>query len=527
MFRTSRTLILVGIFVAILSSYVFALPQSSSPAFNGIVLDEKTRVSGARITLTQAGNSSADEASTDEEGKFSLVTTKTGACLLRVHKSGYADSEVSVLLPLANGTPLRISLARTSGSKQSDGEMQFSDKPDFTVAGITDWTAAGGHGSDVNLRASESLARETGALGSPSPSSPAHDAERERSLRAAVVKDPTSFQANYVLGKFCLDERHFADAVAPLERAHEIQADDFQAAYDLAQAYQSIGRYEQAKALVQQLISSHDRPELHHSLGDIEEALNNPLAAEREYESAVQLQPSEDNYFAWGSELLRHRAIEAAVDVFTKGAEASPHSERMLAALGAALYAHGSYEAGAQRVCEASDLKPADPEPYLFLGKMEQASPRPLPCVTAKLARFAHTQPNNTWANYYYAIALLNSDEKSHSKEAEVLLQSAVRLDPKFAQAYLQLGVLQAKREDWQSARESYEKAATSDPNFPDPHFRLAQLYKRTGDQQRASQELQAFERLKQSDAAAVEQRRREIRQFVVVMKDAPPPAGN
>lgn len=526
MFKTSRTLISVGMFVAISSlACVFAMPQGSSSGLNGIVLDEKTPISGARITLTQAGSSSTDEASTDGEGKFALVTTKTGACLLRVHKSGYTDSEVRVTLPLANAAPLRISLDQRSGSRQSADGMQFSDKPDFTVAGITDWTAAGGHGSDVNLRASESLARETQTLASSRASSPARDAERERSLRAAAVKDPSSFQANYALGKFCLSERHFADAVPPLERAHELQSDDFQAAYDLAQAYQSSGRYENAKELVQQLISSHDRPELHHSLGDIEEALNNPLASEREYERAVRLEPSEDNYFAWGGELLQHRAVEAAVDVFTKGAKAFPRSERMLAALGAALYAHGSYEAGAQRVCEASDLKPADAEPYLFLGKMEQASPRPLPCVTEKLARFAHTQPNNALANYYYAIALL--DENPATTQAEILLQNAVRLDPKFAPAYLQLGVLQAKREDWQGARESYEKAAASDPSLPDPHFRLAQLYKRSGDEQRASQELQTFERLKQSDAAAVEQRRREIRQFVVVMKDAPAAPAN
>ncbi|HEX8926967.1 MAG TPA: carboxypeptidase regulatory-like domain-containing protein, partial [Terriglobales bacterium] len=382
MFRTSRNLISVGIFVAISAlAYVSATPQGSSSTFDGIVVDDKTPISGARITVTQAGSSSADEASSDAEGKFSLATTKAGACLLRVHKNGYADSEVPVTLPLANAAPLRISLARMSEDHASAAGMQFSDKPDFTVAGITDWTAAGGHGSDVNLRASESLARETGALGSTSPSFPVHDAERERSLRVVAAKEPTSFQANYALGKFCLNQRHFADAVPPLERAHQLQPDDFQAAYDLAQGYEGAGRHEKAKALVQQLIASRDRAELRHSLGDIEEALNNPLASEREYERAVQLEPSEDNYFAWGSELLRHRAVEAAIDVFTKGAGVSPHSERMLAALGAALYAHGSYEAGAQRVCEASDLKPADPEPYLFLGKMEQASPRPLPCV--------------------------------------------------------------------------------------------------------------------------------------------------
>ena len=39
--------------------------------------------------------------------------------------------------------------------------MEFADKPDFTIAGVTDWTAVGGHGSDSTLRTSEDLARET------------------------------------------------------------------------------------------------------------------------------------------------------------------------------------------------------------------------------------------------------------------------------------------------------------------------------------------------------------------------------
>jgi tetratricopeptide (TPR) repeat protein len=510
MLRTCGAVICAVTFVAILSlatTRAVAVPQtSSSQNVTGIVLYGRTPVSGARILITQSGTSKPDEAVTDAEGKFSLVTAKAGDCLLRVHKDGYRDSELLLKLPLRTEAPVRVSLSRTSAGPEANSQagMQFSDKPDFTVAGITDWTAAGGHGSDLNLRASESLAKDTRSVFSTIP--PAKpDLSQERELRNAVLKDPASFQANRAMGEFCLRQRQFGDAIPPLEKAYQLNPADFENSYQLAQAYDGAGRYADAKLLVSQLLAQNDRPELHRLLGDIEEQLNNPLASEREYERAVQLQPSEDNYSAF----------------FAKGAKAFPHSERMLAGLGAALYAHGSYEDGAQRVCDASDLNPSNPQPYLFLGKMEQASPRPLPCVAEKLAQFVHTHSDNASANYYYAIALLNSDEKSHLNQAATLLQNAVRLDPKFAQAYLQLGVLQTKRGDWQSARECYEKAAAGDPNFPDPHFRLAQLYRRTGERQKMSQELQTFERLKQSDAASVEQRRREIRQFVVVMKDA------
>lgn len=506
----------------------FGVPQvpCSQSVIGTVVTADGTPVNGAQALLDSRSGVTVAEAATSAEGKFAFESAKAGNYVVKVHKEGYLDSEVPLTLPLTGAAPLRIALVRASGSEkpstQSPAGMEFSDKPDFTVAGITDWTAAGGHGSDVNLRASEALAKDTRALSPSEGTTTIRDSERERELRAAVIKDPTSFQANHSLGEFCLSQRQFADAITSLEKTHQLNANDLESAYELAQAYEGAGRYAEAKLVVSRLLAQNDRPELHRLLGDIEERLNDPLVSEREYERAVQLQPSEQNYFAWGGELLQHRAVEAAIDVFTKGTKAFPHSERMLAGLGAALYAHGSYEYGAQRVCDASDLNPADPQPYLFLGRMEQASPRPLPCVSEKLERFAHDQPNNAWANYYYAVSLLKPDDSTQSREAEKLLENAVRLDPKLALAHLQLGVLKSNGGDWQGAKESYEKATASDPALPDPHFRLAQVYKRWGHQQKVSQELRTFESLKKSDAAAVEQRRREIRQFVVVMRDAP-----
>ena len=532
--RTPANLALAAA-VAILSLATLVLCIPGAFAADGIVgavrAEGGVPVPGARVTLRQAGNSVLEQTLTDEQGRFSLKVAQTGNYVVRVHKDGYRDSEFTVVLPVFSKTPLTVTLAAESSSSdeaQQNGGMQFSDKPDFTVAGITDWTAAGGHGSDVNLRASEALAKDTRGMTSPNGPTAIHDSERERELHAAVIKRPTSFKANHDLGEFCLRQRQFVDAIASLEKAHELNTGDFENAYELAQAYNGAGRYVEAKSLVTQLLAQNDRPELHRLLGDVEERLNDPLASEREYERAVQLQPSEENYFAWGGELLQHRAVEAAIDVFTRGTRAFPRSERMLAGLGAALYGHGSYEDGAQRVCDAADLNPADAQPYLFLGKMEQASPRPLACVKEKLARFAHQRPNDAWANYYYAISLLKpDDDKEQSKEVERLLQNAVRLDSNFALAHLQLGVLKSNAGDWQGAKESYEKAAASDPTLPDPHFRLAQVYRRMGDEQKASQELHIFESLKKSDAVAVEQQRREIRQFVVVMKDVPAAPAN
>ncbi len=510
--------------VVLVALFALSTPQASqSETITGSVRgSDGTPISGARVILNGNGVSQK-EAMTDGEGNFSLTTADSGSFVLSVHKDGFRDAERPLTLPAASQS-LSILLVRASGSAAgtaSDPGVQFNDKPNFTVAGITDWTAAGGHGSDANLRASESLANDTRTLSPGRTRTGRPDPELERRLREAVGKEPSSFRSNRELGAFCLRERQYSDAIPPLEKAHELNTGDFDTAFELVQAYQGAGQPGKAKTLIQQLLTSNNRAELHRLSGDIEESLGDPLAAEREYERAVELDPSEGNYFAWGGELLVHRAVEAAVQVFTKGTAAFPRSERMLAALGAALYANGAYERAAWNVCKASDLNPSDPEPYLFLGRMAQAAPQVLPCVEEKLARFVREHPGDARANFYYAVAILKASEREErKKQAEVLLQQAVKIDPHFAEAYLQLGVFEAQREHWESAKAFYERAAAANTAFPDPHFRLAQVYRRAGDSQRAAEELQTFERLKQSDAAAVEQQRREIRQFIVVLPE-------
>jgi tetratricopeptide (TPR) repeat protein len=268
----------------------------------------------------------------------------------------------------------------------------------------------------------------------------------------------------------------------------------------------------------------------HRLAGDRAEHSGDPLAAVREYEQSVRLNPSEQNYFAWGTELLLHRAIKPAAEVFTKGSSAHPKSARMLAGLGAALYASGAYADAARRVCEASDLQPADPTPYLFLGKMEKAAPDPLPCVEQKLARFAHDQPASALANYYYAVALWKQsrgadtdlDNSPVLQHAEVLLQKAIAADPKLDPAYVQLGVLYSAQGNFVQAISAYEKAIEVNPQSGEAHYRLALAYKRTGQDEKSAQELQLYKQADKSETATIEQQRREIRQFLIILQDQP-----
>ncbi len=354
----------------------------------------------------------------------------------------------------------------------SPAPLEFSDQPNFVIAGITDWSNLGLHGSDATTRTSDALAKETLALkSSPAPASSANTA---------------------------------ADAAA----AHRLS-------------------------------------------GDRDERSSDPVAAVREYEQAARLDPNEENYFAWGSELLLHRATQPAAEVFTKGSALHPQSTRMLVGLGAALYANGLRDDAARRLCQASDLNPADPAPYLFLGKIEATAVDPVPCAEEKLARFAKEQPGNALANYYYAVSLWKNKRPSGDlsgnpssnpsidpsgnspsgdppgnspqyRQAAALLEKAVALDPTLAEAYLQLGILYAAQNDFARAAQFLRQAIAANPQLAEAHRRLGQAYQRTGNATQAAQEFSIYKQVQKSEADTLDRQRRELRQFLVILQSQP-----
>lgn len=409
--------------------------------------------------------------------------------------------------------------------------MEFADQPNFTIAAVTDWTAAGGHGSDAVLRTSEALNREALNLRSGTPDKHLQPStqewkDRETALRAALAHAPDQFQSNHQLGEFYLRSDRFADAAPSLDAAYKINPEDFENEYALALALNGAGEFARAQQHAQKLLARHDTADVHRLEGQIDEKLGDPLRAEHEFERAVREDPSEQNYFEWGSQLLLHRAVWQAKDVFAAGVKAYPTSERMLTALGAALFAGAMYDEAAQRLCQASDLHPTDPEPYTFLGKIEISAPNPLPCVEQKLARFLAQRPEDPLANYFYAMTLWKESGQFTApatlERVENLLSKAVKIDPKCSDGYLQLGVLESTRGDYRKAIDFYLKAINANPQLSQAHYRLGVAYDRVGDKQKAAEQFHLHADIEKQQAAEVERQRREVKQFVVVVDGKP-----
>lgn len=515
---TSRVFRTYGIYFAlgVLANAAFATCQAQSANLSdnatvqGQVRDSAGRaIENATVFLQPATGTEAGAAvftHTGSDGEYHFAAIRKGAYTVRAEMSGYGPASFGPVVFASKETKtidLTLGPAKTP-EKPGNQAPEFYDDPQFTVAGVTQATNSGGHGSDTVLRTTEALAKATVSLSTETaPSSNRQkSAMTETSLRDAVTREPDSLTANQQLGKLLADNGNAKEALPYLQQASKLNPRD---------------------------------PEVHHLLGSIEEKLGNPLVAVREYQRAAELDPSEPDLFDWGTELLAHRALEPATEVFTKGNRLFPKSVRMLVALSVAWYARGAYDQAAQSLVKASDLAPDNPAPYLFLGKMQSVESAPSEGSVERLARFAHMQPENALANYYYAVSLSKESASSadnnaeRSARVESLLLKAVHLDPKLGSAYLQLGILYAQHGDFSQAITAYQEAIQYGPQevSPDPeetlaeaHYRLAQAYLRTGEKAQAQHELQVHDQMSKKAKEDTERQRREIQEFVISLRE-------
>jgi tetratricopeptide (TPR) repeat protein len=387
---------------------------------------------------------------TDSAGDYRFPAIREGTYTLRAESSGYSAAAFGPFV-LGQKEAKKVDLTL---------ESAFFDEPNFIVAGVTDTTSHGGHGSDTVLRSSEALAKATASLSKESSGRPVPSVEQ---LRQVVEREPAN-------------------------------------------------------------------AELHHLLGDADEKLGNSLEAVREYQRAAELDATESNLFDWGAELLTHRAVDQAIEVFSKGNRLFPRSVRMMLGLAAAWYSRGAYDQAAQRFFEACDLNPSDPGPYLFLSKVQSAEILQLDGYLERMGRFARLRPDSALANYYYAAGLWKrwngpADSETRAK-VQSLLEKAVRLDPNLGAGYLQLGILYAGQKNFPSAISAYQKAIAVSPQMEEAHYRLAQAYRLTGEELKAQTEFAVHARLSKKAAEELERERREIQQFVFALRgnSASPP---
>jgi tetratricopeptide (TPR) repeat protein len=341
----------------------------------------------------------------------------------------------------------------------------------------------------------------------------------EQQFKKAALLAPREYEPNHNLGEFYVRANKVPQAIPYLERAQRIKPSSYDNGYDLSLAYVLTGKLSEARALIQDLLKHTDTAELHGILGEVEEKDGHFIVAANEYEKAAHMEPSENNIFDWGSELLIHQTLEPAIEVFRRGTERYPDSPRMAIGLGMALYSLGKYDEAVKSLMRAADLNPSDPRCYPFLSWAYDSSPGQAAEVIERFRRFAELQPKNGRAVYYYAMSLWKGkraqDPKLDVSQIEELLKRAVALDPRLPEAHLQLANLYSDQKKYAESVPEYLRARELNPDLADVHYRLAQAYVRVGEKDLAQEEFKVYRDLRTKHLSELDRQRAEIRQFV------------
>jgi tetratricopeptide (TPR) repeat protein len=345
-------------------------------------------------------------------------------------------------------------------------------------------------------------------------------------FRKALQLEPQSFDANHNLGEFYIKSGNVADALPLLQKAAQIDPGSSDNSYDLAMADYVVGQLDAARALVESLVRRHDAAELHNLLGQIDEKDGKFVDAANEYQTALHMDPSEENFFDLGCEMLLHRTYEPAIAVFQTASQRYPNSPRIWIGLGLALYSRGKYDDAVKALMSAADLNAADPRCYLFLSKAYDSSPTQADEVTDRFRRYAELKPDDALAQYYYAISLWKGRRAQSStvniQQIEELLKRSIALNSSIPEAHVQLGDLYSDQHEWDKSIPEYERALELNPNLSDAHYRLGTDYVHVGKKDRAQKEFAVYQTLRAQHLAELDKERADVKQFVYSEKGDP-----
>ena len=322
----------------------------------------------------------------------------------------------------------------------------------------------------------------------------------EVEFKKLVRLDPGNFDLNHNFGEFYVKLGQLSNAIPLLQAAQHLKPADYTNGYDLALGLMMLGRLAEAQEQLETLLTIKESSELHSMLAEVYEKRNMFLPAAQQFQRAAQMDPTEDTVVAWGAELLRHSNLQEAEQVFNSGVKLYPQSWAMNTGLGITEHMLGEDADATKTLLHAADLNSADPRSYTFLAVIDRVPAGLMPEVTSRFQQYAQQYPKRAQAQFLYAANLWRADEMlnqtKNSDRIEALLKTAVALDPKLADAHTQLGILYARRGEYNRAAAEFELTIKLAPNQATAHYHLGQALIRLGQKEQGDEQIQIFRKL-------------------------------
>jgi Flp pilus assembly protein TadD len=359
--------------------------------------------------------------------------------------------------PLAVPAPTSPLPAALAGSPSLSGQPPETPTPDYTAAkrDIETTIKAKPKSIELRMQAAE-FYMKAGDYGAALPH-----------LRAATALSPKLPLPWIALGDAATLERRFDEGAQAYHRAAILAPNDPQIVRGLGQMFVLQRKWKEAQAVLEKGVARHpDDAEIRTVLGNLYLILNKPRRAAAVIKPALEQQPDRaDLHYMLGEAYERDLHIEAAIQEMRETVRLDPYNAEAWGRI-------GLYENNLTRYTEARD---------------------PLQHAIALSPKEPH---------YYWALGdsyLLESTAAANFDRAAELYRKALSLDNGNEKALYSFGMALTRRgrpEDLQEAVKLFQRLLQRKPNDINAHYKLAETYRRLGQDKAAAAEQAKFQDL-------------------------------
>ena len=265
------------------------------------------------------------------------------------------------------------------------------------------------------------------------------------SFALAALPEKEQATVFYEQGMRALDRGDHETAIEAFKRAVSLDSSLANAHYALGVLYKERKAWQEAIRSFQGAINAYPNYiEVYCELGEVYlEALAQVTEATRALEKAVKLDPKHARTRRLlGAAYLRDNRSNAAIRELLEAVELKPTDEQALYTLGLAYLQQSQFDEAIRRFKQAIELNPFHTQAYFSLGNSYLRVGK----ATEGRAALQTFQKLN-----------LEAEQLTH-------LKRLVRQYPKRAETWYQLGQLQMKHKDWESAATAFERCIALEP---------------------------------------------------------------
>ena len=299
--------------------------------------------------------------------------------------------------------------------------------------------------------------------------------------------DKTSLGAKgqFSIGLALAQHELYGEAIPYFELVRQAFPDSYDAGFDLANCYVEAKQYPQAIETLRMLKErGHKTAELDNLLGEAYEGnqqINEAISALRE---ATQIAPEdENNYIDLATLCIDHDSYDLGLEILNVGLHYRPQSDRLVFQRGILHAMQSQFELADQDFELASKLAPEKNLSYIGLSVSYMHTGN-LPEAIATLRQRVKAKPEDPLLQYLLGETLVRSGANPGGPdfiEAKTAFEHSIRLNPRFAPSFVQLGKLELREGHVDEAVALLEKARALDPTDKAAYSQLAIAYRRQG----------------------------------------------